>query len=200
MIDKILFIVGISLIIFGYLYYFYIWFIERKNKNNITSLDLAVKVFNNNSINVVESNNSYFSKYNIKRKLVKISSDSYDKNDYFSLAVVALLSGFSKIESKFLEILGKVKSEISIIGFSPILVILISFFCSSQLDMKIGIFLVGLILVYQYVIDDSYGKIIDSFKSDDTKLINTMCKLRKVNTLFFLGGLVEVIRFIILII
>ena len=48
MIDKILFIVGISLIIFGYLYYFYIWFIERKNKNNITSLDLAVKVFDNN--------------------------------------------------------------------------------------------------------------------------------------------------------
>ena len=114
--------------------------------------------------------------------------------------MVALLSGFSKIESKFFEILGKVKSEISIIGFSPILVILISFFCSSQLDMKIGIFLVGLILVYQYVIDDSYGKIIDSFKSDDTKLINTMCKLRKVNTLFFLGGLVEVIRFIIWII
>lgn len=195
---NVLLYTGVGLIIFGYLYFIFTYL---TNKNKITkknSLELVIKSFDNNSINIVEVKNKIFSSYNVERGLVKLTSKSYDKNDNFSLAVASLLSGYANNKNKFLTIVGKVIREVRIISFLPIVVAILVLSLSSIMDFKIGIFFLSIILIYQYFFDILNSQVLYNCSIKDEGILNVIKSFKTINSIFFLGTLIELVRFIIM--
>ena len=195
---SILLYIGIGLIISSYIYFIYIYLTNKNKKTKQNSLDLVIKSFDNNSINIIEVKGRLFSSYNVDRGLVKLTSKSYDKNDNFSLAVASLLSGYANNKNKFLTIIGKIFREVRIISFLPIIVLILVLSLSSIMDFKIGIFFLSIILIYQYFFDLLNGKVIDDFKIKDEGILKVLKSFKLINSMFFLGTLIELVRFIIM--
>ena len=100
MISNIILILGVGLTVILYLYIVIIYFINRGKEDSMTSSELVLKLLDNDaSINLIESKESMFSKYNIKRKMVKLSESCYDSKNYFNLAIASLLSGYSLLNN-----------------------------------------------------------------------------------------------------
>ena len=109
MISNIILILGVGLTVILYLYIVIIYFINKKKEDSMTSSELVLKLLDNDaSINLIESKESMFSKYNIKRKMVKLSESCYDSKNYFNLAIASLLSGYSLLNNNLLNYLGYV--------------------------------------------------------------------------------------------
>ena len=67
MINNIILILGVALTVILYLYIVIIYFINKKKEDSMTSSELVLKLLDNDaSINLIESKESMFSKYNIK--------------------------------------------------------------------------------------------------------------------------------------
>ena len=194
----ILLYLGSCLIVAGYLYFIFTYLTNRNKVTKLNSLELVIKAFDNNSINIVEVKNRLFSSYNIDRGLVKLRSKTYDKNDNFSLAVASLLSGYANCKNKFLEIVGKLIREVRVISFLPILVFILIFSLSSVVDFKIGIFVLSLVLIYQYFFDILNATVIDNFNVKDEGILKVLKSFKLINSMFFLGTLIELVRFIIM--
>ena len=75
MISNIILILGVALTVILYLYIVIIYFINRGKEDSMTSSELVLKLLDNDaSINLIESKESMFSKYNIKRKWLSYQS------------------------------------------------------------------------------------------------------------------------------
>lgn len=150
-------ILFLSIILIGFTY-FKIWMMYLRNKKkkieNITGFDLAKEITANyNEINIVESKEILLSKYNLKRKVIRLTPKTYESNDIFTLSITSLLSGYSLTDienNKYLQGISHIFKNITCISTSPILAILLSLFPTSSGDAKIAILLLSLILVYQY--------------------------------------------------
>jgi len=200
MINKILLIIGIILISIAYINIL-ILYLTNKNKNTkTTAQELSLKILDNEySINLIKSNESIFSKYNIKRNMVKLSSNTYDSSNYFSQSIASILSGYAISNSKYLNIIGKIFKELKFISFSPIIVIIISIFTRSSGDSRISIILLIIIAIYLYILNiintDTISKL-DIKKEEISKLLNTF---NNTNTIFFISTLIEIIRLVVII-
>lgn len=193
-----LLILGIVIIGCGYLLFLITYFFHKNKDNKKTSLDLVISSFNNNSINIIKSNSGIFSKYNIERKMIKLSDNTYDKNDNFSLGVATLLCGYAGIESKFLKVISKIFKEIKVISFLPVINIFCISICNSRLDFKIAIFLLIVVLIYLYFFDYLNSCVIENCKVNNNDVVCIVKSFSIINKMFFIGTLVEVIRFLIL--
>lgn len=199
MIRDILMFLGIVIILFGYVRFGFVYLTKKRLIIKKSSLDYALEVFkDDNSIKIIESNNSYFSKYSIKRNIVKLSSNSYDKNDCFSVAVSYFFSLYASINNKYLELLGKIISSIKVISFAPIVVILVSIISSSSMDSKIGILVLSVIGVYQYMLDIINIEVVDKVSSKDKEINKLVLFFKQTNVLFFVATLIEVVRLVMI--
>ena len=199
MIKDLLLISGIVIIIFGYVKFTIVYLIKRKQKINTNSLECALDLFkDDNSIKIIESNDSHFSKYNIKRDIVKLTSNSYDKNDAFSVSTTYFLSLYASSNNKYLELLGKIISNIKVISFTPIVVIFTSVICNTPMDSKIGILILLLLGAYQYMIDSINMEIVDNKIKDNEEVNNLVLFFKQTNALFFISTLIELVRLVMI--
>ncbi len=198
MISNILLMVAISLTLISYIRLIVIYLSNQKEKTTTTSSELVLKILDNeNSIHLIESKESYFSKYNIQRKMVKLSSNTYDSTNPVSKSVAALLAGYALSDNSSLKIISKVFKEIRIISTSPILAIAVSIFTTNMGDAKISIIILIIIATYQYLLNsmnvEAMEKVNQKGKTQEILLV-----ISQIITVFFISTLIQIIRLVVI--
>ena len=201
-----LLIIGIVMVIFGYIVIFISYFKYHKFKNNdIICFDVIKDMTSSyDNINVIEATDNIFSKYYFKRRLIKLSKNMYEARDDFSFAVGSYLSGLSLSYSKYCRWISYIFPSIGFINKSSIIMAVISLFLYSKGDAKIGLVIGGLVLVYQYLYLQIFSSILEitdkRLKYDKDIVIKILSKVYSVNVLFFISTLVFMINFIFILI
>lgn len=200
MLGNIVLGIGIILTIFLYFSLVICYIVNRNSCGNVTGSELGLKILDNEySINLIKSKESIFSKYSIKRRMVKLSSNTYDSNNYFSLAISSLLAGYSIITNKLLDFIGKIFKEIKFVSFSSVVVVVASGFTRSVGDAKICMVVLVLIAIYQYILNNINVEAIEKIDSKDEK-INKILKLFTITTMMsFIITLTQILRLVIII-
>ena len=159
MLNKLLLIISVILILFSYMRII-LMYLKTKNikLDDMTGFDLAKELTSNyDEINIVESREVSISKYNLKRRIIKLNYKDYTMNNIFTLTKSSLLTGYSLIalnKDKNIEILSKIFNNIDYLNKSSIVTILISCLVKAKGDAKIALILLSLILIYQYLINE----------------------------------------------
>lgn len=200
MLEQIFLGLGILLSIILYLMFFITYVATKDQKFKKTAQETVIDLLKENpNINVIKNNSKLFSKYNIKRKIVKLSSNTYDSNSYFSNAVASLLSGYELSKNKALTYLSYVFNELKVISLMPVIVIILSILVTNAIDAKIYILASIIVLIYQYIINNITMEATQKVNSSDNKLNNTLNIFNKCSTLPFVITLTQILRMIIII-
>ena len=155
MLEQVLLGVGIILDIILYLMFFITYINNNNQKYSKTAQETVIDLLKENpNINVIKNNSQFFSKYNIKRKIVKLSNNTYDSSSYFSNAVAYLLSGYELTKNKALSYLSYVFNDLKVISLMPVIVITLSILVNNAMDAKIYTFFLAIILIYQYIMNN----------------------------------------------
>lgn len=131
-------------------------YLTTKNKRieTLTGFDLAKEITSNyDEINIIESKKITISKYNLKRRVIRLTPQNYQSNNIYTLAISTCLSGYSLAninKDKYLQMISNILPNIDYLNKSSLLTLVISLFTNTIGDAKIGIFLLGIILIYQY--------------------------------------------------
>ena len=84
MANTIILVISLSLVIYGYIKLLITYILNRDKKYKNKAYEVVIKLLDDeSSINLIESKESSFSKYNIKRKMVKLSENTYDNDNIF---------------------------------------------------------------------------------------------------------------------
>ena len=203
-----------GLIIISFLIYLILVLINKKkiitksNGFNITK-DILQEY---NSINIVE-NKSYFTFYNLKRKVIKISSKCYYGSSISDISIPLIETGISAIDdykNKTINILRNVISNLKILYLLPLIAIIINDITYNINDAKVSIAIISLFIVVNYlfinIINEAFVwvdkniKKIDSINKNNQiiilKFINNILVLNKV---IFISELLMIIRFVAII-
>ncbi len=200
MLEQVLLGVGIILDIILYLMFFITYINNNNQKYSKTAQETVIDLLKENpNINVIKNNSQFFSKYNIKRKIVKLSNNTYDSSSYFSNAVASLLSGYELTKNKALSYLSYVFNELKVISLMPVIVIILSILVTNAIDAKIYILASIIVLIYQYIINNITMEATQKVNSSDNKLNNILNIFNKCSTLSFVITLTQILRMIIII-
>ena len=199
MASTIILIISLALVIYGYIKLLITYILNKNKKYKNKAYEVVIKLLDDEtSINLIESKESSFSKYNIKRKMVKLSENTYDNDNIFRVSVASMLSGYALSKSKYLQTLSTIFKELKVFSYSAILCIIISILTTNMGDAKISIVLVSLIAVYQYILNLINAEALDSV--DVSKEVNViMNTFNKVNNIFFISSLVQIVRLVVII-
>ncbi len=199
MASTIILIISLALVIYGYIKLLITYILNKNKKYKNKAYEVVIKLLDDeSSINLIESKESSFSKYNIKRKMVKLSENTYDNDNIFRVSVASMLSGYALSKSKYLQTLSTIFKELKVFSYSAILCIIISILTTNMGDAKISIVLVSLIAVYQYILNLINAEALDSV--DVSKEVNViMNTFNKVNNIFFISSLVQIVRLVVII-
>lgn len=209
--NEIFLYVSTGLILFSYVGYFVLIMYGRsKNVSKENSFDIVKDIISEyNSINVIESK-SYFTIYNIKRKVVKLSSKIYYGSDLSSVSLSLIEAGISivdKKKNKFLDILRNVFSNLKLLYIFPIIVVLINNSSFNVNDAKSSIIFVLIFTFLSYIVLDikSQGiyfisenikniKVIS--KEGKVQIVNFMNKLLLFDKIIYFGELIVIVRIV----
>ena len=199
MASTIILIISLALVIYGYIKLLITYILNKNKKYNNKAYEVVIKLLDDeSSINLIESKESSFSKYNIKRKMVKLSENTYDNDNIFRVSVASMLSGYALSKSKYLQTLSTIFKELKVFSYSAIICIIISILTTNMGDAKISIVPVSLIAVYQYILNLINIEALDSV--DVSKEVNViMNTFNKVNNIFFISSLVQIVRLVVII-
>ena len=214
MLSDVLLLVSIVLVIIAYIRIILIYFKTKKIKiEEVTGFDIAKELTSNyDEINIVESKEVSISKYNLKRQIIRLTSNDYNSNNIFTLSISSLLAGYSLSKlnkDKNIQLFSKVFSNIDYLNKSAPLAIIISLLATNIGDAKITIIILIIILFYQYLINEinNTSKEIINKTSEIIvekenyllieKIQNTFLELNKIS---FITTLILILREIIIII
>ena len=199
MASTIILIISLALVIYGYIKLLITYILNKNKKYKNKAYEVVIKLLDDeSSINLIESKESSFSKYNIKRKMVKLSENTYDNDNIFRVSVASMLSGYALSKSKYLQTLSTIFKELKVFSYSAIICIIISILTTNMGDAKISIVPVSLIAVYQYILNLINIEALDSV--DVSKEVNViMNTFNKVNNIFFISSLVQIVRLVVII-
>ena len=185
---------------------------KKKETENLTGFDLAKEITaNDNEINIVESKEIYFSKYNGKRKVIHLIPKHYAGHDNFSLAVCSYLAGFSLCDinqEQSIKLITKITSSLDYLSKSPLIAIIISLTTNTVGDAKLGLFALILLTIYQYfvhqlhtstvhILEEQLEKIKEPLPKES--LIEIMEKLSGLTKTAFITSLILILREILII-
>ena len=158
MIDILLIICMVFLVI-PYTRIMLIYFkLQKMEIEDITGFDLTKELTSNyDEINIIESKEINISKYNFKRNIIRLTEINYNSKDIFTLSISSFLAGYSLAnlnKDKNIQLLSKIFPNIDYLNKSAILALLISILTNNIGDAKIGIVLLFIILIYQYLINE----------------------------------------------
>ena len=156
---NILLLVCVILLIIAFVRIMLIYFKTKNIKiEDVRGFDILKELTSNyDEINIVESNESVISKYNLKRRVIRLTSKDYNSNDLFTLGKVSFLASYSILKvnrDKNIDMISKVLPNIDYFNKSSFIALLISIFFNTKGDAKIAIILLSIILVYQYLINE----------------------------------------------
>lgn len=209
-----LLLISIILISISYLRIILTYFKTKKtNITNINGFDLAKELTSNyDEINIVESKEINISKYNLKRRIIKLTNKDYNSNNISTLSKVTFLSGYSLLtlnKDKNILVLSKILSSIDYLNKSSLLALLISILTKTAGDAKIAIILLLIILSYQYLINEiniaSKDETIKPLKKLLTKesyniILNIEDTYLSLNKISFITTLILLLRQVLIII
>lgn len=209
--NEIFLYVSTGLILFSYVGYFVLIMYGRsKNVSKENSFDIVKDIISEyNSINVIESK-SYFTIYNIKRKVVKLSSKIYYGSDLSSVSLSLIEAGISivdKKKNKFLDILRNVFSNLKLLYIFPIIVVLINNSSFNVNDAKSSIIFVLIFTFLSYIvldiksqgiyfISENIKKIKVISKEGKVQIVNFMNKLLLFDKIIYFGELIVIVRIV----
>ncbi len=201
--DFYLLVLGIGLIVFGYLRMFICYFLNRKdNMSDLTGFDIAREV-SGDDVHIVESQKTIISKYLIQRQVIHMTKEMYYGSDSFSLAMASYLASLSIIKNRYLVLIGRVLPFIDFVNKSSFIMLVISYFIHTVADARIGIILGGIITVYQYFCLQIFGECVDMLKEKQLLHENVFAILKKwysIHVILFVSGLVFILRFVVILI
>lgn len=200
MISNLLLVLGIIIILIGYVSVSLLYIMNLKKKGIASGSEVARELLDDDSvIHVIENKDLIFSKYHIKRKMLRLSSKDYDSDSLITSAIVSLLSGYAICDSKYLRIIGYVFRKLKFITFSPLVAIIISLFVYNVGDAKIGIFLLCMILFYQYLLVMINGEALQKIINIKKEVRDITQKIVNSYTMFFVSSLVFILRLVVII-
>lgn len=200
MLEQVFLGVGVILGIILYLMFFITYINNNNQKYSKTAQETVIDLLKENpNINVIKNNSQFFSKYNIKRKIVKLSNNTYDSSSYFSNAVASLLSGYELTKNKAISYLSYVFNELKVISLMPVIVITLSILVNNAMDAKIYTFFLAIILIYQYIMNNVTIEAIQKVDCHDNKLNNILNIFNKCSTLAFIITLTQILRMFVII-
>ena len=214
MLINILLLISILLILIAYLN-IVLKFIKTKNIkiDNLTGFDLAKELTSNyDEINIVESRDINISKYNLKRRVIRLTTKDYNSNNINTLSKISLLSGYSLInlnKDKNIEYLSKIFKSIDYLNKSPILAIIISLLVRKIGDAKIALILLIIISIYQYLIneinitskEETTNNLKEIIKDNNYSLLeNIQNSYLLLNKISFITTLILILRLVLIII
>lgn len=148
-------IVGCILVFVVYLRVFLVFFKNKNKKNSLTGFEIAKEITSNyDEINIVESKKVWMSQYHLKRNVVRLLPKHYEGDNSSSLAISAQLASFSlgnMEQVPYFKILFKFFVNMDWFNKSALLATIICCCTNTVGDAKIGLVLLGVILVYQYL-------------------------------------------------
>ena len=133
MLKNLLLITALILSLFSYLYLLF-QYLNNKHKKieKYTGFDIAKEITNDyDNINIVESKEVYISKYNTKRKVIRLTKNTYNSNNFFSLAIALILSGYSKLDvskDKSIQLVSRVFNNLDFLDKSILISLHLSIF------------------------------------------------------------------------
>lgn len=207
MIGNFLLLISIGIVIFSYLLIFIKYIVYKKKMfDDYSGFDAAKEVTANyDSINIVSSSDVIFSEYDIKRNVIRLNTKNYDSNSYFDVAVSSILAGYSLVNAdnssyfKFKTIIRK----IGYIGFVSLIGTILSCFISNVGDAKIGIVILGVLLIYQYMryqvnieANEFIKEVLDKNIYDN--IVNVINVVISFNKLSFIVMLMLIIRLVVI--
>lgn len=208
MISNILLLISIGLVIFSYLIILIKYFIYNKKRiDSYSGFDGAKEVTSNyDEINIVNSSDVIFSEYDAKRNVIRLNKKNYDGNSCFDVAVSMVLAGYSLVNinnDKYFKFKTLIR-KIGYISFCSLVGIVLSYFVSNIGDAKIGIVVLVLLGVYQYMryqiavlANDEIKVVIDSDIYD--KVGDVINSIISFNKLSFIVILLLIIRLVVII-
>ena len=199
MISNILLITAIILTIAPYLM-LVITYLTSNKEYKITASENILKLLDNdNNINFIENKESYFSHYNIKRKMIKLSSNTYDSKKIFHIAVSSLLAGYSLINNKIINYLSYIINKLKIITIIPIISIILSIYAHSIKDAKIGLIILLIIGIIQYIINNLTTTAISNVNIKEERITKTLNIFLLNTKLYFICTLIQILRLVIIV-
>lgn len=210
---NILIYISFGFILISFVIYFLMIIIGRnKEVTKSNGFDITKDIISEyNSINVIESK-SYFTIYNIKRKVIKLATRSYYGNDLSSVSLSLIEAGISIIDNKknkYINLFRKVISNLKILYILPLLAILINHATYNINDAKISIIFIFLFSIITYIfidiksqvymwIERNIKKIKDINKDNAISIIKFINILMWLDKFIFFGELVMIIRFVLI--
>lgn len=209
---NILMYVSTGLIIISFIGYFLLVLFSNKKVTNSIGFDITKEIiFQYNSINVIESK-GYLTTYNIKRKVIKLSTRCYYGNSLSDISLSLLEAGISIVDdtkNKYIDLFRKIFSNLKILYIFPLIAIIINHLTYNISDANISIIIVILFAVISYMlydiksssyfwISENIGKIKDINKNSCLMIINYINKMLWLDKFIFVGELIMILRFILI--
>lgn len=207
MMINILTYISSGLIALGFILYFVLILLNRNKITNNDGFNVTKDILNEyDSINIIETK-SIITTYNIKRKVIKLSSKCYYGNSISDIGISLMEAGISVVDNgknKFISLIKMMVSNLKCLYILPLLAFIFNNLSLSILDAKVGIFILLIFSILSYMLI--------SIKSDAISWINNKLKIKeKLNVnkflnkillfdkLIFFGELVMIIKFVAII-
>ena len=210
MIDILMYIAN-GLIISGYILYVLFVLINRNKKiTDSNGFDITKEVLNEyDSINIIEST-SYFTLYNIKRKIIKIASKCYYGNTVSDIAIPLVEAGISvndNNKNKFINMFRKIIPNLKLLYILPALAMFLNVNSYGTTDAKIGIILLTILGIISYMLINikiagynflltKIANLKDLNKLSKEKILCFINKVILIDKVILLGEMVMIIRFV----
>ena len=202
-----------GLIIISFISYFILIIINKKNSISKSSgFDVSKDIISEyNSINIIESK-GYFSIYNIKRGVIKLSSKCYYGKDISSITLSLIEAGISILDdrkNKYINFFGKIVQNLKILYILPLFALILNCIFYTVTDAWIGIVLLSIFCfivfilidiktnIYNWLCDDLV-KIKDISKNNQLKILDFVNIIIWLDKLIFVGETIMIIRFIMI--
>lgn len=206
---NILLYISSFLLIFSFFSYLILIMLGRnKIVTKCSGFDVTKDIISKyNMINVIESK-SYFTFYNIKRKVIKLNTKCYYGNDLASICLCLIEAGISVLDNsknKYINTFRNIFSNLKMLYIFPVISLFISNSSFNISDVKVSIILILLFCFIFYIvidvksqayiwISDNLKKIKYINKDNYIKIMNFIDKLILLDKFIFYSQIIMIIR------
>jgi len=211
--DMILLYSSNGIVILGFILYLLLIIVgSRKNVSKDSGFDITKDIISEyNSINVIETK-SYFSIYNIKRRVIKLSSRCYYGRDLSSISLSLIEAGISIVDNnrnKYIDLFRNIFSNLKMLYVFGLFSIFINNSSFNVSDAKVSMIFMLIFIYISYILLDikSSGfnyvsnkleNIKDMSVDKVDKVISFMNKFLWCDKLIYYGEMLMVVRMVLI--
>lgn len=209
---NILLYVSSGILLFSLVGYFLLIIISNKKITNSSGFDITKDIISEyNSINVIESKN-YFTIYNIKRRVIRLSTKCYYGNTLSDISLSLIEAGISIIDdykNKTINLFRQLFPNLKLLYIFPILSLFINHATYNISDARVSIIFIILFMIINYMlysikydacfcISDNINKIKEINKDKKDKVISFMNRVLLLDKFILFGEFIMIIRILLI--